>query len=110
ALGCPMKSKGKKSLGSPKPATSDRPIPPSMRGGQRCTIVGVGASAGGLEAFTQLLKQLPVDTGFGFVLVQHLDPQHESALTQILARATAMPVREVTNNLRVLANHVYIIP
>ena len=72
--------------------------------------MGVGASAGGLEAFTELLKHLPVDTGLGFVLVQHLDPQHESALAQLLARTTAMPVREVTNNLRVEANHVYIIP
>src|SRR5258708_1919056 len=73
-------------------------------------IVGIGASAGGLEAFTQLLKQLPLDTGLGFVLVQHLDPQHESALTQILARATSMPLREGTNNLRGEANHVYVIP
>jgi len=73
-------------------------------------IVGVGASAGGLEAFTQLLKHLPVDTGLGFVLVQHLDPQHESALTQLLARSTQMPVREVRNNLPIKANHVYIIP
>jgi two-component system, chemotaxis family, CheB/CheR fusion protein len=48
-------------------------------------IVGIGASAGGLEAFTELLKHLPQDTGMGFVLVQHLDPQHESALSQILA-------------------------
>ncbi len=75
-----------------------------------CPIVGIGASAGGLEAFTHLLNQLPVDTGFGFVLVQHLDPQHDSALAQLLARATAMPVHEVTNNLRVEPNHVYIIP
>ena len=73
-------------------------------------IVGVGASAGGLEAFTELLKHLPLDTGMGFVLVQHLDPQHQSALTQLLARATSMPVQEVTNNLRVDANHVYVIP
>jgi len=73
-------------------------------------IVGVGASAGGLVAFTELLKHLPLDTGMGFVLVQHLDPQHESALTQLLTRATKMPVREVTNKLRVEANHVYIIP
>jgi PAS domain S-box-containing protein len=73
-------------------------------------IVGLGASAGGLEAFTRLLKQLPPDTGLGFVLVQHLDPQHDSALTQLLARTTSMPVREVTNNLRVKANHVYVIP
>ncbi len=73
-------------------------------------IVGVGASAGGLEAFTQLLKALPLDTGMGFVLVQHLDPEHESALTQILSRATSLPVCDVTNNQRVEPNHVYIIP
>jgi len=86
------------------------PLTQKARAGQRCPIVGVGASAGGLEAFTQLLKQLPLNTGFGFVLVQHLDPQHESALAQLLARVTSMPVREVTNNLRVAPNHVYIIP
>jgi two-component system CheB/CheR fusion protein len=57
-------------------------------------IVGIGASAGGLEAFTEWLKHLPVDTGMGFVLVQHLDPQHKSGLTQLLARVTSMPVRE----------------
>lgn len=73
-------------------------------------IVGIGASAGGLEAFTQLLKALPLDTGMGFVLVQHLDPEHESALTQILSRATALPVCDVTNNQPVQPNCVYIIP
>src|SRR5207249_5234860 len=73
-------------------------------------IVGVGASAGGLEAFTELLKHLPLDTGMGFVLVQHLDPQHQSALTQLLAKTTSLPVREVMNDLRVEPNRVYIIP
>jgi two-component system CheB/CheR fusion protein len=73
-------------------------------------IVGIGASAGGLEAFTQFLSHLPVDTGLGFVLVQHLHPQHESALTQLLARATSIPVREVTNNLRIKPDHLYVIP
>ena len=73
-------------------------------------IVGVGASAGGLEAFTELLQHLPGDTGMAFVLVQHLDPVHESALAQILTRATPMPVREVRNNLKVEPNHIYIIP
>jgi two-component system CheB/CheR fusion protein len=82
----------------------------SRVGGIGFPIVGIGASAGGLEAFTQLLKRLPLDTGMGFVLVQHLDPQHDSALTQILARATAMPVHEAMNNLRVQPNHVYVIP
>ncbi|HET6957666.1 MAG TPA: chemotaxis protein CheB [Vicinamibacterales bacterium] len=73
-------------------------------------IVGVGASAGGLEAFTELLKHLPTDTGMGYVLVQHLDPQHESALTTILQRATSLPLHEATNNLRVEPNQVYVIP
>lgn len=73
-------------------------------------IVGIGASAGGLEAFSALLKHLPLDSGMGFVLVQHLDPEHDSALTQLLGRATSLPVREVTNNLRIEPNHVYVIP
>ena len=73
-------------------------------------IVGIGASAGGLEAFSALLKQLPLDTGMGFVLVQHLDPEHDSALTQLLGRVTSLAVHEVTNNLRVEPNHVYVIP
>ena len=80
------------------------------REGAAFPIVGVSASAGGLEAFTQLLKALPLDTGMGFVLMQHLDPEHESALTQILSRATSMPVCDVTNNQAVQPNHVYIIP
>ena len=80
------------------------------RGGMPVPVVGIGASAGGLEAFTELLKHLPLDTGMAFVLVQHLDPQHESALAQILSRATRMPVREVTDNRHVEPDHVYIIP
>ncbi|MDB6122970.1 MAG: hypothetical protein JWQ71_1963, partial [Pedosphaera sp.] len=73
-------------------------------------IVGIGASAGGLEAFTQLLQNLPVDTGMAFVLVQHLDPAHESALAQLLTRTTSMPVREVTDGTKVAPNRVYVIP
>ena len=73
-------------------------------------IVGIGASAGGLEAFLQLLKHLPTQTGMGFVLVQHLDPTHDSALPQLLAPATAMPVAEVADGMRVEPDHVYVIP
>ncbi|HLA75704.1 MAG TPA: EAL domain-containing protein [Gammaproteobacteria bacterium] len=83
---------------------SARPIPKLF------PIAGIGASAGGLEAFTELLKALPADTGMAFVLVQHLDPVHESALTQLLGRATPMPVHEITHNLQVVPNHVYVIP
>jgi two-component system, chemotaxis family, CheB/CheR fusion protein len=73
-------------------------------------VVGVGASAGGLEAFTQLLKNLPADTGMAFVLVQHLAPTHRSALAEILSRATKMPVLEVHDEPAVEPNHVYVIP
>ncbi|HVI86612.1 MAG TPA: chemotaxis protein CheB, partial [bacterium] len=73
-------------------------------------VVGVGASAGGLEAFTQMLRALPVDTGMAFVLVQHLAPTHGSMLTEILSRATSMPVAEVQDQMPVEPNHVYIIP
>ncbi|HTV39746.1 MAG TPA: chemotaxis protein CheB [Candidatus Sulfotelmatobacter sp.] len=73
-------------------------------------IVGIGASAGGLEAMMQLLKHLPADTGMAFVVVQHLDPTHESALSSLLSRATEMPVMEARNNVSLEVNHVYIIP
>ncbi|MDP2137445.1 MAG: chemotaxis protein CheB, partial [Candidatus Didemnitutus sp.] len=105
-----MKKKLKQAPVPRLPAAVAPRKPSAAREGQRCPIVGIGASAGGLEAFTQLLSELPTDTGFGFVLVQHLDPLHESALAKLLARATAMPVSEVTDNLRVKANHIYIIP
>jgi len=73
-------------------------------------IVGIGASAGGLEAFRQVLEKLPVDTGMGFVFVQHLDPTHESQLTDLLSRATKVPVAEARNRMVVKSNHLYIIP
>ena len=73
-------------------------------------VVGVGASAGGLEAFTELLSHLPDDTGMAFVLIQHLDPSHESHLTELLSKASKMPVSEVKGETRARANHVYVIP
>jgi two-component system CheB/CheR fusion protein len=73
-------------------------------------VVGIGASAGGLEAFTTLLKCLPADTGMAFVLIQHMDPTHESSLGKILTRSTQMPVTEVVDGVTVEPNHVYVIP
>ena len=73
-------------------------------------IVGVGASAGGLEAFRQMLGALPVDTGLAFVLVQHLSPTHESQLSEILSRATELPVVQVHDEPVVKPGHVYVIP
>jgi two-component system CheB/CheR fusion protein len=73
-------------------------------------IVGVGASAGGLEAFSQLLEHLPIDTGMAFVLIQHLAPKHESMLTELLSKKTSMPVSEVKDGMKVEPDHVYVIP
>jgi two-component system CheB/CheR fusion protein len=87
-------------LDSAQLATTDAPFP----------IVGIAASAGGLEAFTELLSHLPVDTGMAFVLIQHLAPDHKSLLTEILARQTQMPVSEVKDGVAVEPNQVYVIP
>lgn len=73
-------------------------------------VVAVGASAGGLDAFIDLLSSIPVRTGLAFVLVQHLDPRHESMLAGILARAAAIPVQQVTDGMRIECDHVYVIP
>ncbi len=78
--------------------------------GHAFPIVGIGASAGGLDAFTRLLKALPDEIGMAFVLVQHLDPHHASQLTEILATATTMPVRTVEDGMPVQPNEVFVIP
>ena len=105
----PPKRKSRRSPPPPTTATDDGAAEHDGSD-KRFPIVGIGASAGGLEAFIELLRALPIDTGMGFVFIQHLDPDHESALTQILSRATSLPVHEITNDERVLANHVYVIP
>ena len=73
-------------------------------------IVGIGASAGGLEALQQFFRNFPVDSGLSFVVVSHLDPTHPSMLAEILQRATIMPVVEAVDELKIAPNHVYIIP
>jgi two-component system CheB/CheR fusion protein len=73
-------------------------------------VVGIGASAGGLDAFKRFFAAMPPDSGIAFVLVPHLDPAHESLMVELLSRHTTMPVVEAENNMPVDANHVYIIP
>jgi two-component system CheB/CheR fusion protein len=73
-------------------------------------VVGIAASAGGLEAFTELIRHLPTDTGMAFVLIQHLSPEHESLLSEILGRVTTMPVLQVQDQMQVEPNTVYVIP
>ena len=73
-------------------------------------VVGIGASAGGLQAISELLKCLPVDTGMAFVVIQHLSPQHESMLTELLSRETEMHVSEIRDGMMIKPNQVYVIP
>ena len=73
-------------------------------------VVGIGGSAGGLQAVTSLLEHLKPDTGFGFVYIQHLSPEFDSQLTSILARATKMKVEEARHLVKIQPNHVYVIP
>jgi two-component system CheB/CheR fusion protein len=82
--------------------------PASLR--RRAWWPASGASAGGLQAFSTLLEQLPLDTGMAFVFLQHLDPHHPSLLTHLLSARTAMPVIEVSDGLCVAPDHVYVIP
>jgi two-component system, chemotaxis family, CheB/CheR fusion protein len=73
-------------------------------------VVGIGASAGGLDAFRQLLSHLPIDTGMAFVFIQHLEPNQKSLLSEILSRETVMPVVEVQEGMAVTPNCIYVIP
>ena len=98
---------------APKPratsALTEQPGTGSSKSGL-FPIVGVGASAGGLEAFTQLFKDLPADPGMAFVLIQHLARAHESMLTELLSKVTSMPVKEVKDGMIVEPDNVYVIP
>jgi two-component system CheB/CheR fusion protein len=73
-------------------------------------VVGIGASAGGLDTFKRLLKAIPENSGMAYILVQHLDPSHESILADLLQRVTKIPVLEVRDNIKVAPDHIYIIP
>ncbi|MCW3084133.1 MAG: hypothetical protein JWP12_1499 [Bacteroidetes bacterium] len=88
----------KKSKSAPPASVQDFPI------------VGIGASAGGLDAFRRFLKAVPVNSGMAYVLVQHLDPLHESILPELLAKVTKIPVNEITDEIHLAPNHIYVIP
>ncbi|HEX3986076.1 MAG TPA: chemotaxis protein CheB [Acidobacteriaceae bacterium] len=98
------------SASAPSPDRAQQVSAPAPAPGATFPIVGIGASAGGLEAFTALLKHLHPDLGMAYVLIPHLDPQRESAMGQILGRATSMPVVEIEDRMQVQPDHVYVIP
>ena len=89
-------------------ATAEPEVP--VTGPGSLPIVGIGASAGGLEAFEAFFRACPANSGIAFVLVPHLSPDHQSHLTEILQRSTAMPVLEALDQVAVAADHIYVIP
>jgi two-component system CheB/CheR fusion protein len=82
----------------------DRPVPTAF------PVVGIGASAGGLEALETFLRHVPHQSGMAFVVVQHLDPSHKGSLVEILQRATKMPVIQVKDHQPLLVDNVFVIP
>jgi two-component system, chemotaxis family, CheB/CheR fusion protein len=83
--------------------------PPLLKDGQ-LPIVGIGASAGGLEALEQFFKNMPLDSGMAFVVIQHLDPNYKGFLNELLQRFTKMPVITVSDRLRINPDCIYVIP
>jgi two-component system CheB/CheR fusion protein len=73
-------------------------------------VVGIGASAGGLEAFKKLVSAIPEKSGMAYILVQHLHPDHSSALPEILQRETSIPVQVIKNDVEVVPDNIYVIP
>src|SRR5262245_36670245 len=98
---------------SPKPVSA--PTHPAEIGSEKPaeaipTVVAVGASAGGLDAFSQILENLPPSPDVAFVFVQHLSPQHESALPTLLSARTSLPVVQVSDGTKIEPNKVYVMP
>ncbi len=94
----------------PEPATDSPATPSPSSPNGAFPIIGIGASAGGLEALEQFLRSVPADSGMAFVVVQHLDPTHQGLLPELLQRATVLPVERVADRVKVRPNHVYVIP
>lgn len=94
----------------PNAPSDGLPTPDHPSSGVQVPVVGVGASAGGIEAITTLLSSLPSSPGLILLLVQHLSPNHESHLPEIYGKITQMPVQEARHGMKVEPNHVYIIP
>ena len=105
---------GESAAGADAPKAHREPSEPAAEGEAEerapLTIVGVGASAGGLEAFSQLLSYLPDDTGLAIVFVQHLAAHHESALPHLIAGATRMSVVQAEEGMELERDYVYVIP
>ena len=95
---------------SPKKKANSADTAPRKTQSSEFLVVGMGASAGGLETLEEFFKATPSNPGMAFIIVQHLDPTHKSLMVHLLKSHTDMPVTEVKDNTMVVPNHVYIIP
>jgi len=93
-----------------KTNTQNSGAEPLIKSNNHFPVIGIGASAGGLDAFKRLLRAIPADSGMAYVLVQHLHPGHDSMLASLLQKVTSIPVVEITNNIKILPDHIYTIP
>jgi two-component system CheB/CheR fusion protein len=98
------KGKQQESVGTPQKETS------SEQGKSSFPIVGIGASAGGLEALEQFLSHVPAQSGIAFVIIQHLDPTHKGIMPELLQRTTAAKVLQAKDRMKVEPDHAYVIP
>ena len=110
--GIPKRSQDTRRSRAPVPGTDKpkKPQPTKGRGASDFPIVGIGVSAGGLEAFEQFFNDMAPDSGMAFVLIQHLDPTHKSILADLIRSFTRMAVTEVRDNMKVEPDNVYVIP
>jgi two-component system CheB/CheR fusion protein len=76
---------------------------------QKLPIVGIGVSAGGLEAIRTFFGRMPIDTGMAFVMIPHLDPGHKSLMAEIIGRCTEMPTAQVEDRIKIEPNHIYVV-
>ncbi len=94
----------------PRSNRNSAPARGPPRGPLNFPVVGIGASAGGLDACRKLIDAMPADTGMAFILIQHLDPTHESMMVDLLAGHTAMTVRQAVDGMPIQRDHLYVIP
>src|SRR5215216_5473786 len=73
-------------------------------------IAGLGASAGGIQAFQEFFHHVPLKSGIAYVVILHLSPDHDSRLAQVLQTTTKMPVKQVNEKIKVEPDHVYVVP
>ena len=105
-----MKKTPQSKKSAAEPSVAKTSPPESSPAADTLPIVGIGASAGGLEALVQFLEQVPPASGLAFVIVQHLDPTRKCFMVDLLQRATPMKVVEITDRMPVQGDHVYVIP